>query len=137
MEYPEEDMPAYTSITTYASSRDDDFMKLHAPERYPPKQECSVCVMESRWLQMETGKSQRKGLRSQVVKCKECGVVAHSGCTLYPRKIHELQQFKGLSCFNIMHTPEGFQIWYRCGSDRKSYSVCRSHPTYTKVRSMY
>jgi hypothetical protein len=43
-----------------------------------------------------------------------------------------LQQFQGLSCWEIMHTPLGYNIWPR---PNKKPNLARLHPIVCKLRA--
>ncbi|CAB9517121.1 unknown protein [Seminavis robusta] len=52
------------------------------------------------------------GIKRNVSVCSICKVPAHNCVPAdSPRKIHRLPQFKGKTCFEIAHTPDGLSMW--------------------------
>ena len=107
----------------------------HVPQKPNGQVRCAVCMLEYHW-DNSLGMS---GVRSNVAECKKCGVIAH----MFPvqrsnRMIHTLQVFKGLSCFDIMHTKLGSEIWKPAGgNNRFRYVAEQGHPTVMELREKY
>jgi hypothetical protein len=95
---------------------------------------CAVCRLE---LGMKKDLGQQ-GLAKNVVNCCLCCIPAHpyvpKGSN---RQIHKMQQFEGLTCFEILHTDEGMAIWARNKGDRMKYSPCMSHPVVMDLREFH
>lgn len=84
----------------------------HVPRQYTGKYavRCMVCRLESRrGFNPDIGQA---GIKSGVCKCDECFVVAHHCIpSVEGRFIHTLPCFDGKTCFEILHTKEGLEIW--------------------------
>jgi hypothetical protein len=105
----------------------------HAPQKPNKPATCQVCNMESKWFL--SIKEWRRQTRANVSRCLECGIAAHAQVQMdSTRKIHSLQQFKGLSCWEIMHTPLGYNVWPR---PNKKPNLARSHPIVCKLRALH
>ena len=100
-----------------------------------PKAKCVVCNLEQRWKK-SLG---QKGLTSNVVECTICGITAHAvvpeeTCN---RLIHKLPYFTDpqMTCFEILHSPEGYGIWSRRPEGSKSrYMPHPTHPVVIELR---
>ena len=71
------------------------------------------------------------GLTSDVILCSICEVPLHStipDLATSTRKIHQLEYFRGMTCFEIFHSPEGKTVWNRHprGSQKRSTPVFSS-----------
>ena len=96
---------------------------------------CVVCNLEKKW-----GKYSDGGLRKNVVRCSKCNVTAHSSVPRdeHARKIHGLEKFTGMSCFEILHSIDGMALWKR--HDVGSKRACDpqpSHPLYKHLQSLH
>ncbi|MHA7927748.1 MAG: hypothetical protein ACX936_21325, partial [Marinobacter sp.] len=116
--------------------------------QFGSKRRCVVCRLESVYLKEEEttvsdGKSHHeRGNYRKVCKCAQCGVCAHSHIPdgRYRRVIHDLDEFKGLTCFDIVHSPEGTSIWPRNMDgvhQTKRYNVVREHPVVQRIKEIY
>ncbi|CAB9519499.1 unknown protein [Seminavis robusta] len=95
---------------------------------------CSVCRLEQQWVK-SLGE---KGMTSDVATCSDCGVSAHAVVlTDSNRQIHQLHQFRGLSCFQIMHSVEGYQLWKRTTKGRNSFEPSYTHPIRLQLRQFH
>ena len=74
-----------------------------------------------------------------LVMCRKCKIPAHAGApTKSNRQIHDLEQFKGLSCFAILHSDEGNSIWIRKPEGHEvRYSVNFANPIVQDLRDHY
>jgi len=71
-----------------------------------------------------------------------CGRIAHEGFLAAPRKIHDLQAFQGMTCFEISHNDVGKAAWKYTGAERatakeKLYSANCGHPIVQDLRTMH
>ena len=73
---------------------------------------CTVCLLEYRWRRKELG---MKGMFTNVGRCAKCGLVAHLVSCKDDRedgwKIHTLPQFTDHTCFEILHSPQGREMF--------------------------
>jgi hypothetical protein len=68
--------------------------------------------------------------KRNLVKCKTC-----APCE---RKIFELYEFRGLTCFQIYHHDKTDGLWGKPGVDGSKCSNPKaSHPLYQQIRQMY
>ena len=77
-----------------------------------------------------------------ICKNEDCMLHAHGQKMDHDRRIFEMDCFVGKSCFDILHSKEGRQLWQRLpskGQKRKhvSYSVNRSSPVYKHLKQAY
>ncbi|CAB9517268.1 hypothetical protein SEMRO_845_G209950.1 [Seminavis robusta] len=81
------------------------------------------------------------GIKRNVSVCSVCKVPAHNCVPAdSPRQIHRLPQFKGKTCFEIAHTPDGLNMWpIRKNLDHKQgpRSHCRTCKVWQLVREMH
>jgi len=118
--------------------------KGHKPEKSVPKTACATCKLDWNVVRKKIGKEPPKaGLTKGVARCQSCGIAAHAMPCSTARTIHSLNDFQGLTCFEIAHTKKGFQLWNRCDepnettdTKKRSYSLKTSHPTYLELASM-
>ena len=123
---------------------------------------CVVCKLEEGWRKDE-GKQDIRGKTSRsqdhMVVCEECQLHAHNVVVDHDRKIFQLEQFKGKSCWDIMHSADCKGLWKMsnrvgemaerklAGSDdestrqvsvkAQSYAPKRSHPIYKQLAESY
>jgi hypothetical protein len=76
------------------------------------KARCMVCRLENHWKKT-LGEN---NLTKNVAMCSCCRVYAHYCVPIDSQKwqIHKLDRFQNMSCFEIMHTKVGYEIWMRC-----------------------
>ena len=100
----------------------------------PRNSRCLVCALEHRWKPKDVGTG---GLRNNICTCTKCGVCAHSCIQTDTEErgyfIHSIDEFKGKSCFAIMHTALGKEIWRR-SNGRNSCRVREYHPVVLELR---
>jgi hypothetical protein len=80
----------------------------------------------------------QKGLTTNVVRCAACGLHAHN--VFLPksnRKIHQLPQFDGLTCFEIAHSEPAKGMWSTNNDGKIKNSVAHNHEVMQELRSMY
>ena len=118
---------------------------LHQKNRRPS---CRVCRLEKNMMVNKipgcpNGTSKKNGSGSRckhnMVKCATCqtnfgtDIFLHlCQCTESPNRIFKLNQFKGMSCFEIFHSVEG--LWQ--ARNGKTY-VQTSHPLYRELRDYW
>ena len=98
---------------------------------------CSVCRLEH---QIIPSKVNGKGLKSNLVMCSCCGVTAHNYVVTgdSSRWIHQVENFANKTCFDILHTEVGFQLWCRNTEIKKWAAKARvSHRVYKDIREMH
>jgi hypothetical protein len=100
------------------------------------KKRCTVCRLE---CYIDKAKVKEKGLRKNIVQCSCCHIIAHNFVVKNDpvRKIHSFQPFKGLTCFDIIHSKEGFELWKRTYNPSKPTSLQKSHELYEDLREMH
>jgi hypothetical protein len=63
-------------------------------------------------------------MKDNLAVCSKCRITAHSMMPPWKQHIHGINCFKGLTCcFQIAHTPEGFEIWRCCNPSDKSGKI--------------
>ena len=100
---------------------------------------CVVCRLKT-GIVNDYKKLTLKGIRSNVGYCAKCKMCAHTVCVNDNcRKIFDIPEFKGKTCFDIMHSELGCELWSRNKSvgDKKSYTVKTNHPVYIELRSTH
>jgi hypothetical protein len=75
------------------------------------KDKCVVCKLESG--QGLASKGKMEGFYKHVVKCTTCLMSCHNVIPRTPRLIHLMPEFKGMMCWQIMHSPIGHDLWKR------------------------
>ena len=94
---------------------------------------CMVCRMEYNWKH-ELGQN---GMASGCAECSKCGTSAHSSVVVDSNRIiHTLPQFRGMTCFEIMHSEDGRQMWPMVGGASSKFNVKLNtkHPLVAKLR---
>ena len=94
------------------------------------------------WNVFQTGiekKLGEKGLTTHVARCcvPDCGINAHGVIPKGNRLIHTLPQFKGMTCFQIIHSKLGRQIWNVGTSGKYKSSVRHNHPIVKQLRRLH
>ena len=113
----------------------------HRPEKSGPKTTCAMCKVDWNIVRKKLGKEPPKaGLTKDVARCQSCGITAHALPCSNARSIHTLAEFQGLTCFEIVHTKKGFEMWCRCeegnqdvDAKKRSYNLKTSHPTHLEL----
>jgi hypothetical protein len=75
---------------------------------------CAVCKLEEGWLSKKQMLRQyRNGSHQQryMTVCNTCGISAHSLPVEWHRKIFDMEELKGLSCFKIVHHSNSAGLW--------------------------
>lgn len=157
-------------MISYKDGEDEDSDSRSVQDGHIPKgakkadrNYCVVCKLEEKWRKEEGKKDQlNKSSRSQdhMVVCEECQLHAHNVVVDHDRKIFELEQFRGKSCWEIMHSSHCKGLWKmsnRVGgmAERKlpgsehdgsarpvsvkaqSYAPRRSHAIYKQLAESY
>jgi Transposase IS4 len=100
------------------------------------KDKCVVCKLESG--QGLAGKGKMEGFYKHVVKCTTCLMSCHNVVPKAPRLIHSMPEFKGMTCWQIMHSPIGHDLWKRQHeSAKRRYEVQTSTVLYSRLRELY
>jgi Transposase IS4 len=132
-------------------SFDNSPMGDHVPTPcVEPDRRCAVCRLD-----YNTEKLARKGSDAESVRlsaknitnglaiCSKCRITAHPMLPKDPRKIHSMEEFANLTCFQIAHTPVGMAVWQRCdpnaskGARSRAYNPQMKHPVCERLRSLY
>ena len=99
---------------------------------------CTVCKLENG--QGLGGKALgEKGLTQNVATCSECHVSAHAVVPEVKRKIHGLNVFKSITCFEIIHTRHGCCLWEHRDPTGNARGIAPqpSNEIYKELRQMY
>ena len=107
----------------------------HVPVSGAKRDRCLVCRLE---LGMNNSLGQ-KGLTTDVVQCKACGIMAHGTVLLDSNRfIHTIPEFKQLTCFEIFHSKAAKGIW-KMNPEGSKYKtcVCATHPIVKSLRVMH
>jgi hypothetical protein len=123
-----------TTLVTNRPVRDE----MHLPISSKAKTRCMVCRLETYW-----SKALRQDkLTKNVATCPCCGVHAHVCIPIesQKRQIHNLDMFKNMSCFDIMHSRVGYEIWVQGREDasgmRRIYPR-RDHDVMMQLKKHY
>ncbi|CAB9525639.1 unknown protein [Seminavis robusta] len=117
-------------------------MSHHRPMEIPKgsgRPKCIVCRLEcGNFFGKTIGEA---GIRRNVSTCSICKVPAHNCVPASSdREIHNLPQFKGKTCFEIAHSPDGLSLWpIRANLNHKHgpRSSCRSCPAWQMLRERH
>jgi len=105
----------------------------------PTKSRCVVCKLDANLARRgETGVMDNTHTCTQ----NDCDRIAHFGFLAEPRKVHRMEFFKGMTCFEIVHSKVGREVWSYKGSSHvsgkaKSYSVNYGHPVVKELRRLH
>jgi hypothetical protein len=130
----EEPHPAVRRGRPKKSAFKDNFHQ-HLPVAIPPehRQDCTVCAFETCWARLSAA-----GLRKSTARCSKCGIVAHATIPKIKKKIHDIEWSRDKTCFQMMHTKEGYEIWRRDGTGgKKAFSTQTSHAICKEILGMY
>jgi len=109
--------------------------EVHRPRNAPTKSRCAVCKLDCNYEQKGEA-----GVMDNTHVCSElnCDRIAHSGLVTKTRKIHTMEVFTSMTCFEIMHSVVGREIWaYRESFNGRVYSVNYGHPVVQDLRVMH
>jgi len=113
--------------------------EVHLPMNAPVKSRCVVCKLDA-----NLAKRGETGVMDNTHTCSDpnCDRIAHNGFLSDCRKIHGLDVFKGMTCFEIIHSKIGREVWAYKGTSlvtgkRKSYSVNYSHVVVQELRRLH
>jgi len=105
---------------------------------------CAVCRLEEMWKKNQSKSEKAKygtGSRAKrfMMECRECGISLHA---LPPKSsdhfIHNMDEFRGKSCFEIFHSPLANGLWcLKKGAGNKAYTVQTSHHIYIEIRNKH
>jgi hypothetical protein len=86
----------------------------------------------------ETIRQSQKNMWTQLLTCTTCRITAHPTIPSKRRRIHGLSMFKGLTCFQIAHTKEGYEVLRRNNNKTgRAYNPQMKHPICQRVREMH
>ena len=110
----------------------------HRPKQAPNRSRCAVCKLDSNCDKNASGVMDA----THCCAAPTCGRTAHEGFLAAPRKIHNLQAFQGMTCFEILHSDVGKAVWKHKGAERatakeKLCSVNYGHPVVQDLRTMH
>ena len=120
----------------------------HRPEKASSSKMCATCKTDWNLVQKrDGGKPSQLGLTSHVARCQACGVMAHDRPCAVKRTIHEIAEWSSLTCFEMVHTKTGFDLWQRSSDisdaageteDKKQhgYNAKTSHPKHLELAQM-
>jgi Transposase IS4 len=138
LEYKDDiEVQSESSNKRNASSNMCESMRSHKPTQSRKRRACTVCQLEVTSMNPSLGTS---GLKSNVSFCDTCGCWAHAAIQIDSnRRIHKLPEFQGMSCFDIMHSKEGLEIWpIRELHHPRGPRACRTaHPVVQKLRVLH
>jgi Transposase IS4 len=136
------DNERHQQITSIDLPKLDGHVPTVCNEQY---KRCIVCRLDFNVLRMarrekggsaDDNKVSQKSICRNLAACPKCKITAHSMVLAEPRKIHDLDEFKGMTCFQIAHTNQGYQIWKRV-NDNKKYHPNMTHPICEKLRKVH
>lgn len=121
-------------VTTGSSS-------VHRAEAVLRGIRCAVCAIEWAFTRNENDSGLFHGMKRNVARCAVCSVPAHPTAPAQKHIIHETHEFRGMSCFKIMHSTLGMEIWKRIPpSDvrgRTAYTRNDRHPFMVRLQESY
>jgi hypothetical protein len=147
-----------TKVTNESSCNEDSHskrpMKGHqAVHNKNPDAICAVCKVDFNIERLSLNnaedakrilKESKNGMMTHLSTCTKCHIVCHPTIPKKRRKIHSVDLFQGLTCFQIAHTIQGFQIWRRnweksdaSAKNVRSYNPQMKHELCSKVRELY
>ena len=97
---------------------------------------CAVCMLEYRWKKQEL---KMGGLFKNVGRCVKCGIAAHTVACQHKGeegwKIHNRPEFQNKTCFEILHSSTGKEIFVEADEgSRYTYTVRKNHPVVAELR---
>jgi Transposase IS4 len=116
-----------------------------------PNTRCAVCRLDYNTERKARGhkrsqgastidnKQLQKNMANRLATCARCKIAAHATRAPQLRLIHQMEPFKNLTCFQIAHTPEGYQVWKRGENtgNGKAYYPQMTHPICKKLRELH
>ena len=96
--------------------------------------QCGVCRLEHN---TDPTITHERGLQTRVFGCTHCRVEAHKHLLEQPLRIHSLggKDFAHKSCWDIMHSPTGREIWVPNPPEAKTpYNLKTGHPVVQELR---
>jgi len=98
----------------------------------PPR--CAVCKLEYNW---NKGLGEQD-LASAVASCSCCRVSAHNHVIVNGnRRIHKRPEFANMTCFDIMHSVPGLQMWPRKEGSKVSFRPNQKHSVIQELRESH
>jgi Transposase IS4 len=125
LDYREKTSETVTVTTTNTSATDE--LDGHAPLPCSDSHaRCAVCrvdynterlALKVKAQSMDTVTAEKQSQRfitNTLAQCSRCRITAHPTIPKQKRLIHSLEGFVGLTCFQIVHSKVGYEIWRRC-----------------------
>jgi len=79
----------------------------HWPKKAPNQSRCVVCELDSNYLKYAAGVMDN----AHCCTAPNCQRIAHDVLLASPRKIHDLRAFRGMTCFEILHSNISKSVW--------------------------
>jgi Transposase IS4 len=158
LEFKDTKVSAATTATTTATTTASETtatstidMRLH--QAVPTKDsnaKCAVCKLDHNVerqaasnidddiTKKETLRKARQNMWTQLSTCTKCRITAHPTIPAKVRHIHSIEPFRGLTCFQIAHTKEGYEVWKRNNNKTgRTYNPQMTHPICNQVRELH
>jgi Transposase IS4 len=160
LDYKDENVSAVEDVSTSVTTKDTT-LPTSLSDGHTPIQctdahaRCAVCRLDfniertaKKFIQQQSAmssnkkiKQSQKNMANQLSTCNKCKITAHPSVPNMPRKIHGLPAFEGLTCFQIAHTVEGYDVWKRCNSQEtthgRAYMPKMTHPICNNLRELH
>jgi hypothetical protein len=130
--------------TTKPSARKRSAAEASMEGHYPTmpktgKPQCIVCRLESRsGINPSLGE---RGTKNRVSVCSKCKTAAHAFVpTDSGRQIHGFEQFQHMTCFDIVHSTDGCELWplrSNLHHPKGPRGLKQRHPIYRKLRVLH
>jgi len=111
---------------------------IHRPIQAPKRSRCAVCKLDSNYDRSGSG------VMDNTCSCTlpTCQRIGHNHFLQCPRRIHQVSAFLGMTCYEILHSDIGRQVWSYKSTERlsfkeKLYSVNFSHPAVRELRVLH
>jgi len=97
-----------------------------------------VCKLDSNCLKNAAGVMDN----AHCCAAPNCQRIAHDVFLASPRKMHDLRAFRGMTCFEMLHSDIGKSAWKHKGTERTSakekvHSVNYGHPVVQELRLIH
>ncbi len=99
----------------------------------------SLDSIKDELIKKETLRNSLQNIEAQLAFCTKCRITAHPTIPKKQRHIHSIDDFKGLTCFQIAHTQKGFEVWKRNtdNTSGRAYNPQMTHPICQQVRGLH
>ena len=123
--------------------------QMHTPKildaNSPKRPYCDICKLEIPFrdacgVKDQRGKSAR--CKNMLVKCDTCGIIAHGVVSDLDRKILSFPEFRGKSCFEIVHMKDCAGLFHTLQANnttthKRQISRLSSHPILHRLWDEY